>query len=274
MGQLKNRVAMITGAASGIGRATAILMASRGASVLVTDINMDSATGVVDEIRSSGGTASAAFCDIGDEGSIISAVAEAEKRFGKLDVLHNNAALLSAAAIAGDQEITDIPVDVWDDIMRVTVRGTMIATRHAIFAMRRAGRGSIINTSSIYGLKAANRLPAYSVSKAAVAMLTEVTATTYGRENIRCNAVAPSMIRTPTLNLHVADEIVAYNEDAALLPRLGTPEDIANVVAFLASDDASYVTGMVIPVDGGTLAHLPTYGDERRYLEKVRQSAK
>ncbi len=264
---LRNKIAMVTGAGSGIGRASAMTMAAKGASVMVTDIAIDRAEAVVAEIVAAGGIAAAGICDIADEHSIRAAIDATEARFGRLDILHNNAALLSDEAMLGDQDITSVPVSIWDDTMAVTVRGTMLCCRYAVFAMRRAGGGSIINTSSIYGIRAANRMPAYSVSKAAINMLTEVVATSYGREGIRCNAVAPSMMRTPTLDRLVPEEIVAYNADAALLPMMGTPQDVANVVAFLASDESSYMTGHVFPVDGGTIAHLPTFSEERRYLE-------
>ncbi|WP_419815699.1 SDR family NAD(P)-dependent oxidoreductase [Glacieibacterium sp.] len=266
MTTLANKVAMVTGAGSGIGRASAMTMAARGALVMVTDLDPARAAAVAAEIVEAGGSASCIVCDIGNDDSIRAAVEATETRFGRLNVLHNNAALLSDEAIRGDQEILDIPIAIWDRTMEVTVRGTMLACRYAVHAMRRAGGGSIINTSSIYGIRAANRMPAYSVSKAAVNMLTEVVAAAYGRDGIRCNAVAPSMMRTPTLDKYVPEAIVAYNEDAALVPRLGGPQDVANVVAFLASDESAYMTGHVFPVDGGTLSHLPTYGDERRYL--------
>jgi NAD(P)-dependent dehydrogenase (short-subunit alcohol dehydrogenase family) len=265
---LEGKVAMVTGAGSGIGRASAMTMARKGARVMVTDLNPDSAESVAAEIADAGDAASSAPCDIGDEASIVAAVAAAEAAFGRLDILHNNAAFLSDDALAGDVDILTIPLSIWDQTMEVTVRGTMLACRHAVLAMRRAGGGSIINTSSIYGIRAANRMPAYSVSKAGVNMLTELVAAAYGRERIRCNAVAPSMMRTPTLERLVADEIIAYNADAGLLPEMGTPQDVADLVAFLASDEAAFLTGHVFPVDGGTLAHLPTYGDERRYLAK------
>ncbi len=263
---LENKVAMVTGGGSGIGRASAMTMATKGAKLLVTDLNLESAEAVAAEIVAAGGTAEAAVCDIGEEDSIRDAIETAERRFGKLDVLHNNAAMLSDEALIGDQDILTVPVHVWDRIMEVTVRGTMLGCRHAVLAMRRAGGGSIINTSSINGIRAANRMPAYSVSKCAVNMLTEVVASMHGREGIRCNAVAPSMMRTATLERLVPKEIIDYNADAALLDRLGQPEDVAKVVAFLASDDAAYITGHVLPVDGGTMAHLPTYDAERRYL--------
>lgn len=273
MTQLTGKAAMVTAAGAGIGRAAAMTMAARGAEVMVTDIDIDRAQAVADEIVTAGGTAAATLCDIGEETSIRDAVAATEARFGKLDVLHNNAALLSDEALATDTDILGVPVHIWDRTMEVTVRGTMLACRYGVLAMRRAGGGSIINTGSIYGIRAANRMPAYSISKAAVHMLTEVVATAHGREGIRCNAVAPSMMRTPTLERLAPRAIIDYNEDAALLPRMGLPQDVANMVAFLASDDAAYLSGHVFPVDGGTMAHLPTYGDERRFLESQSQRA-
>ncbi|WP_439533142.1 SDR family NAD(P)-dependent oxidoreductase [Polymorphobacter sp.] len=269
MTTLANKVAMVTAGGAGIGRACSLTMAAKGARLVVTDLHIAAAETVAAEIIAAGGEAIAVRCDIGDETSISDAVAAAEAHFGRLDILHNNAAMLSDEALALDGDILSVPMDVWDRTMEVTVRGTLLGCRYGVLAMRRAGGGSIINTGSIYGLRAANRMPAYSVSKAAVHMLTEVVATAHGREGIRCNAVAPSMMRTPTLDRLVPRAIVDYNEDAALLPRMGVPQDVASMVAFLASDEASYLTGHVFPVDGGTMAHLPTYGDERRFLEGV-----
>ena len=119
----------------------------------------------------------------------------------------------------------------------------------------------------MYGISAFNRMPAYGISKAGINMLTEYVATAYGRQGIRCNAVAPSMIKTPLMMEFIPERLRQLNEDATLTPFLGEPEDIANIVAFLASDDARYLTGQVIRADGGTTAHLPTYSDARRFFE-------
>jgi NAD(P)-dependent dehydrogenase (short-subunit alcohol dehydrogenase family) len=264
-GRLADKSAMVTGGASGIGRACAMRMAQDGARVMIADINLDGAQAVVEEIAGAGGQAQAVRCDITQEDSIRDAVAATVAAFGRLDILHNNAAYTPVEALEADVDILTIPTGLWDTIMQGTLRGTMLGCRYGVIEMLKTGGGSIINTSSMYGMGAFNRQPAYGVSKAAINMLTEYVATAFGKRGVRCNAVAPSMIRTPLLDSFIPEEMVRFNEAAALTPFLGEPQDIAAIVAFLASDDARYLTGQVIRADGGTTAHLPTYSDARRY---------
>lgn len=265
--QLDGKAAMVTGSGSGIGRASALAMARRGASIMVADINMEAAEAVAEEVRQCGMKAETIHCDIGEEQSIQKAISATVKAFGKLDILHNNAAYTSQAALAADIDILSVPTDIWDRTMQVTLRGTMLCCRYGVKEMLKIGGGSIINTSSMYGVSAFNRMPAYGISKAGINMLTEYVATAYGRQGIRCNAVAPSMIKTPLMMEFIPEALRKLNEDATLTPFLGVPEDVADIVAFLASDDARYLTGQVIRADGGTTAHLPTYSDARRFFE-------
>jgi NAD(P)-dependent dehydrogenase (short-subunit alcohol dehydrogenase family) len=266
MNRLEGKIAMVTGAASGIGRASAIRLARDGAVVMVSDINLPAAEQVVAEIRGAGGRAEAIHCDITEEDSIRAAVEHTAARFGRLDVLHNNAAYVPLEALEADVDILTIPTAIWDSIMQGTLRGTMLGCRYGVTQMLKTGGGSIINTSSMYGVGAFNRQPAYGVSKAGINMLTEYVATAFGRRDIRCNAVAPSMIKTPLLMSFIPEALLKLNEDATLTPFLGEPEDIANVVAFLASDDARYITGQVIRADGGSTAHLATYAAARSFF--------
>lgn len=266
MSKLKDKVAMITGGASGIGRACAIRMAHDGAAVMIADINSAAADAVVKEIQAAGGTADAIECNIREEASIKAAVEGTAARFGKLDILHNNAAYVTNEVLEADVDILTIPTDIWDDVMQGTLRGTMLGCRYGVIEMLKTGGGSIINTSSMYGVGAFVRQPAYGVSKGAINMLTEYVATAYGRKGIRCNAVAPSMIKTPLLLNFVPAPLIKLNEDATLTPFLGEPEDIASVVAWLASEDARYITGQVIRADGGSTAHLATYADARKFF--------
>lgn len=269
MSRLDGKIAMVTGGASGIGRASAMRLAADGASVMIADINDDGAAKVVGEIVAAGGAAAAIHCDITEEESIRAAVAGTAEHFGGFHILHNNAAYTPLEALEADVDIVSIPTDLWDRIMQGTLRGTMLCCRYGVIEMRKRGGGSIINTSSMYGMSAFNRQPAYGVSKAAINMLTEYVATAFGRENIRCNAIAPSMIKTPLLMGFIPDALRELNEEATLTPFLGTPEDIASIVAFLASDDARYLTGQVIRADGGTTAHLPTYSAAKRYYDAL-----
>lgn len=267
MSDMAGRVALITGAASGIGLATAKTLATRGVRIMVSDINMDAAQAAVSELVGSGAEADCVHCNIGNEDEIRDAVAATVDRFGSIDIMHNNAALLSPESLVGDSEIAEIDSALWDKVMEVNVRGTMLGCKYAVRAMLEAGKGGVIvNTSSMYGMSAFNRMPAYSVSKAAINMITQHVATAYGRKNIRCNAVAPALIKTPASEAVIPKEVTQLHDDAAALPFSGTAQDMANVVVFLASDESRYITGEVLRVDGGTTSHLPTYSDARRYF--------
>lgn len=263
---LKDKVAVITGAGSGIGRATALTLAHNGARIVVADINDDSAAAVVAEIRAAGGVAESVHLDICSEEQIQACMEEAVRRFGRIDVLHNNAAYAPPDVLAEDTDILGISTDAWDRVMQGTLRGTMLCCRYGVIEMLKTGGGSIINTSSMYGIHAFNRMPAYGVSKAGINLLTEHVATVFGRRGIRCNAVAPSMIHTPMLANAIPAAFIEMNIDATLCGFLGTPQDVANVVAWLASDEARYITGQIIRADGGSTAHLPTYADARRFF--------
>ncbi len=269
MKELTGKVAVVTAGASGIGKATAQTLAARGASVLIADINMPGAEELAGEIQAAGGIAQAVMCDIGVEKDIERTVATAQSAFGGLDIMHNNAALLDPDVFAQDVDITTISTEAWDRTMMVTLRGTMLCCKYAVLAMRQSGGGSIINTSSMYGVSAFYRQTAYGVAKGAIITLTEYVATSFGRDNIRCNAIAPSMIRTPILTEIIPEALIKLNEDSTLTPFLGVPQDIANIVAFLASDDSRYLTGHLFRADGGTTSHLPTYADARRFYDGV-----
>jgi NAD(P)-dependent dehydrogenase (short-subunit alcohol dehydrogenase family) len=267
MRQLDGKVALITGAGSGIGRATALLMASQGASVMVTDIDGLSAERVAAEIaRTPDGSVMAVACDIGSEASIAGAIDAAVEGFGRLDVLFNNAALLRSEVVDQDIDILTISPQAWDEMMHVTLRGTMLGCRYGVRAMLPTGGGSIVNSSSTFSLLAHNANVAYGVAKAGINTLTAYVATAFGRQGIRCNAVAPSLIMTPLAHKYLPENVQKLHEDSSALGRLGDPEDVAAIVAFLASDQARFVTGQVIRADGGTLAHQPTYADWRRQV--------
>ena len=264
---LEGKVAIVTGGGSGIGRATAAIMARRGATVVIADINEQAASQAADEIAASGGRAEAGVLDICSEEQIRAAVEGAVARHGKLDIMHNNAAYAPPDVLAADTDILSIPTEVWDRVMLGTLRGTMLGCRYAVKAMMANGGGSIINTSSMYGMSAFYKMPAYSVSKAGINLLTQQVATSYGRQGVRCNAVAPSMIHTPMLAQAIPQAFIDMNIEATLTGFLGEPEDVGQAVAWLASDDARYITGQIICVDGGSTAHLATYADARRFFD-------
>lgn len=269
MRNLENKVAIVTAAASGIGAATSRELARRGAKVVVSDINEESAQRVIAGILEEGGEASFRYCDIASEEDIVGLIQDTVQEHGKLDVMHNNAALLDPKVFEEDVDLLTISTQSWDKTMQVTLRGTMLCVKYAVNEMIKTGGGSIINTSSMYGVSAFYRQTAYGVSKAAINMLTQYAATSFGHRNIRVNAVAPSMVRTAILKEIIPEELIELNRASLLLPELGQPEDIARIVAFLASDDSGYLTGQVLHADGGTTAHLPTYADARRFYDGV-----
>jgi NAD(P)-dependent dehydrogenase (short-subunit alcohol dehydrogenase family) len=258
MGRLIDRVAIVTGAGTGIGEMCAKTLAEEGAKVIVADLDFDGATRVSSEIAASGGEATAVLVDISDEASIIALYATVRELWGPADVLVNNAAATSGEQIFRDVGIAEMDAAIWDRAFAVNARGTMLMIKHAIPGMLDVGSGSIINMSSGASLMGDYYPPAYGSSKAAVNMLTQYVATQYGKQNIRCNAVAPGLILTPTAeaNRSSLDQFKLY-EDNALTPYLGKPEDIAATVLFLASSASRFITAQVIRVDGGYTSHMP-----------------
>jgi NAD(P)-dependent dehydrogenase (short-subunit alcohol dehydrogenase family) len=259
--RLSGRVALVTGAV-GIGAATAHRLAAEGARLIVADIDVQAGETLAAAI---GGEAVYHPLDLADEASIAALFAMVGKRFGRLDVLHNNAAATSLAQMTRDMAIVEMDTEVWDAAFRVNTRGTMLMIKHAVPLMLRHGGGSIVNTSSGAALRGDLYAPAYAASKAAVNCLTMYVATQYGKQGIRCNVVSPGLIVTPTATGNSSQEQLDRIERHKLTPYLGAPDDIAAAVAYLASDDARFVTGQVIVVDGGITSHMPyfaeTYGN-------------
>jgi NAD(P)-dependent dehydrogenase (short-subunit alcohol dehydrogenase family) len=260
-GRLAGKVAIVTGAASGIGRATALLMAREGASVVVADLNGDGAAAVVKEIEAAGGRAVGHSVDVAEEASVVAMIEAATKHFGGLDILHNNAAASDPALMSRDGDIADLDLAVFDRTLAVNLRGPMLGCKHAIPRMLARGGGAIVNTSSAAALVGDPVRTAYGASKAGLDSLTRYVATQYGKRGIRCNSIAPGVIATPALAANVPPEMIAIYERSHLTPRLGRPEDIAAAVVFLVSDDAAFITGQTISVDGGLLAHHPAFGE-------------
>ena len=258
---LSGKVAIVTGAASGIGRATVIALAKAGASVVVSDLNGDGANVVAEEIKAAGGKAIGVRTDVGSEADIIAMVEAAVSAFGGIDILHNNAAASGPDFILKDIDILSMDTALWDKTMEVNLRGPMLACKYAIPHMLKRGGGAIINTSSISGMAGDLGRAAYGVSKGGLNALTQYVATIHGKQNIRCNAVAPGIMDTPPLRRNLTKEQIAIYERSALAPRLGTPEDVAATVVFLASPGGSFITGQIIAVDGGLLAHHPAYSE-------------
>ncbi|MBB5465126.1 NAD(P)-dependent dehydrogenase (short-subunit alcohol dehydrogenase family) [Paraburkholderia sp. CI2] len=263
MQRVKQKIAIVTGAASGIGAACAARLAQEGALIVVADLNLEGAQEQVRRINEAGGHAVPAQVDIGDESSIDALFELTLKTWGGLDILHNNAAATSLSSTA-DAAVEALDVGVWDDTMRINLRGTMLASRCALPLMRARGGGSIINTSSGAAQAGALGYSAYGVCKAGIEALTRYVAAQHGKEGIRCNAIAPGLIVTPVTQAYYAGETGEMMLSHHLTPRLGQPEDIAHAVVYLASDEAAFVTGQVFNVDGGLLSHQPYYADEIR----------
>ena len=258
MQRLAGKVAVITGGAGRIGAATARRLAAEGARVAIADLNVDAAQRVAAEI---GDAALALQFDAGDVDSIGRMIADAARHFGRIDVLHNNAALLDLGFMARDLTAEVIDVEVWDRTMEVNVRGYMVACKHAIPYMRKAGGGSIINTASNAAVGGDTSRIAYGTSKGAIMVMTRYIATQHGRDNIRCNTILPGLILDPELEAKLP-EMAASTLRHILLGRNGRPEDVAGLAAFFASDDSAFVTGQAMSCDGGMLAHQPFWADE------------
>jgi NAD(P)-dependent dehydrogenase (short-subunit alcohol dehydrogenase family) len=266
MAALDGKIAIITGAGSGMGRATALLMASRGAAIMVNDIVAERADETVALIRAAGGTAAAHVADITVEAETAALVQATVERLGGVDILHNNAADLGPNSYGRDSviQLHEMDVALWDSMMAINLRAPMLCCKYAIPAMIARGGGSIINVSSNAGLHGQDTTFAYGVSKAGVNMLTQYVATAYGKQGVRCNSVAPGLVMTEGARRQAPQALLDILNAHILTPYAGEPEDIARVVAFLASDEARYITGQVIPVDGGLTAHAPYIPDLRR----------
>ena len=250
MGRLNNKVAVITGAASGMGRASAIRLAGEGARVVVADLNSQGGELVVSEIAASGGEAVFQRTDVTREADIEAMIDRAVRQFGRLDITYNNAGVLGALGY-----IEDIKAEDWDRTLAVLARSVFFGIKHSAKPMRKSGGGSIISTSSLAGLHGVPGLPAYTAAKFAVVGLTQTAACELGKDNIRVNCICPGGIDTPL----VAKTISPDAGRGMPLGRLGKPEDIADMVLFLASDDSRWITGTAMVVDGGSNVAMPRF---------------
>jgi NAD(P)-dependent dehydrogenase (short-subunit alcohol dehydrogenase family) len=255
-GRVEGKVALVTGSASGIGRVTVETLAREGARVVLVDLDLEGARAVADGIVAAGGEALAVRADVSVEAEIRAAITAAMDRFGALHVLHNNAAITSPEHQRRDGNLLDLDVEIWDKTMAVDLRGAMLGCKHAVPRMIESGGGSIINTTSNSALAGDLSLNAYSAAKAGLNALSLSVATAFGKDGIRCNAVSPAHIASPSLARVVPPEVQALLLAECLTPRLGTPQDVANLVLFLASDESAFITGQILRVDGGALSHL------------------
>jgi NAD(P)-dependent dehydrogenase (short-subunit alcohol dehydrogenase family) len=255
--RFSGKSAVVTGGASGIGAAVVRRLASEGATVVIADIDEPGARRHAD---ATDGDVRVAAVDIASEASVAALAARLADELGVVDAVVNCAAITDPGHQARDGALGDLALDVWERTLLVDLTGTMLVCRELLPLMTRGG--SIVVVTSNSGLAGDTSLTAYAAAKAALHQLSRSIATAYGKRNIRCNAVAPAHIASPSLAANVPAEVVSMLERNCLLPRLGRVEDVAGVVAFLASDDSSFVTGDTWRVDGGALAHLPTFADE------------
>jgi NAD(P)-dependent dehydrogenase (short-subunit alcohol dehydrogenase family) len=248
--RLEGKVAIISGGARGMGAVEARLFAKEGAKVVIADILEDEGRKLAADIEAAGGKALFVRLDVTRESDWQDAVATAVRRFGKLDVLVNN------AGISGRGKVEDTTVEDWDKVMEVNAKGVFLGTKAAIPAMRQAGGGSIINISSQLGLVGTDHSsPQYQASKGAVRLLTKATAIQYAKEGIRVNSVHPGPIVTPMTETARADP-ERYQMMLSRIPmgRYGQPEEVAYGVLYLASDESAYMTGSELVIDGGWTA--------------------
>jgi NAD(P)-dependent dehydrogenase (short-subunit alcohol dehydrogenase family) len=254
MGRVENKVAVVTGGALGIGRAACLLLAKEGAKVAVTDVLEEESAEVVREIEAEGGTAKFWRLDVAIEADVKKVFADIQKTFGDITVLVNNAGI--SGANKPTHEITEAE---WDRVMAVNVKGPFFCTKHAVPQMKKAGKGSIVNLSSIYGLISSMDVPPYHASKGALRLMTKTDALFYAHDNIRVNSVHPGFIWTPMVENHLktlGDVEAGRQAIAGLHPigRMGEPDDIAYAILYLASDESKFVTGSELVVDGGYTA--------------------
>ncbi|HKW88628.1 MAG TPA: SDR family NAD(P)-dependent oxidoreductase [Candidatus Acidoferrales bacterium] len=254
MQRLSGKVAFVTGGGTGIGRACAILFAAEGAKVAVAARRKEKLDAVAKQINAGGGEAIALPCDVTDRRSVESALRTAEERFGRLDVVVNNAGVVHVGTA---EETSD---ENWESTVAANLTGTFYVSRAALPALRRAGGGSIVNVGSYLGLVALNRRAAYCAAKGGVSMLTKAMALDHAPEKIRVNCICPAIVETEMAKESIsrAPDPVAYRKARkAQIPlgRMGQPEDIAQLALFLASDESAWITGTTFPIDGGVTAY-------------------
>lgn len=252
MKKLENKVAIVTGAASGMGKAMALLFAREGAKVIVTDLNAADAEEVADLIRHNGGHALGLKCDVSDEEQVKRMVQAAIHEFGRVDILVNNAGIMDDFT-----PLDKVSDKLWEKVMAVNVNGPFYASRLAITQMLEQGKGIIINIASVGGVAGSRAGLAYTTSKHALIGMSKNIGFMYAKKGIRCNVIAPGGVNTNIMkDAHPDPEGAALcSSGAGSMPRMGESEEIAKIALFLASEDSSFINGEVIVADGGWLAY-------------------
>lgn len=255
---LSGKVAIVTGGASGIGAAACRRFVESGTKVVIGDIDGDRAAQLASEL---GSAALAVRFDAGDVASVEALVDTGARHFGGINFLYNNAAIMSPEVLRLDTDPVNIPFEIWDRTMAVNARGYLAGCKYAIPHILAAGGGAIVMTSSGSGVLGDLSNIAYGASKAVIVNMARYVATIYGKQNIRCNSVSPGLIRTEGGKKNVHGEVLEVMKRNTLTPRLGKPEDVGAMVAYLCSDDGQFITGQDIFVDGGMACHMPYYSD-------------
>lgn len=254
MNRVKDKVALVTGGALGIGRATCMLLAREGAKVAVTDILQDEGKKLVQKIVEDEGEAEYWQLDVSQESQVKQVFTEVSRKWGKINVLVNNAGISGV-----DKPTHEIAAEEWNKLMAINVNGVFFCTKHAVPIMMNNGGGSIINLSSIYGIVSATDIPAYHASKGAVRLMTKTDALLYAKNNIRVNSVHPGFIWTPLVEDYLKQQGDVESGRKKLdslhpIGHVGEPEDIAYGILYLASDESKFMTGSELVIDGGYTA--------------------
>ncbi len=256
--RVKDRVAIVTGAAMGIGKGIATVLSREGAKVTVADVNAEEGQRTTDALRSGGGDALFVRTDVADEGQVQAMVRQTVERFGSLSILVNN------AAVGVYTPVHETTLESWERCLRVNLTGTFLCSKYALPHLRAAGRGAIVNIASVHAYQNVGGTAPYAASKGGVAALTRVMAIDYAREGIRVNAICPGWVYTPLIEriFRESGDFEGMKRTVTqrqLLGRLGTPEDIGNAVLYLVSDESTFVTGTSLFVDSGLTALLESW---------------
>lgn len=261
MHDMTGSVAIVTGGANGMGERVAITLAQRGATVVIVDKDAERSAKVESEIIAVGGSARAIIADAADESQVREVVDHVITDYGRIDFLDNNAAALELTA--DDPDVVSLEPATFTKTLQANLVGPFLCCKYIIPHMIEAGGGSIVNMASVSGILGETSLTAYGISKAGLIHLTKSVATQYGKQNVRCNAVAPALVMTRNTAEWMPGEYKDIYLRNSMTPYVGEPQDVANVVAFLASPESRYMTGHVIPVDGGLAAASPIAADRR-----------
>lgn len=258
--KLRGKVAIITGAASGLGRAAALLFAAEAARVVIADVDEERGREVESRILDDGGDALFVRTDVAESAQVQALVRAAVDRYGKLTTLYNNAAPVTLVNTE-DRSVTDLPEEVFDRMVAVILRGTFLCSKYGIPELIKAGGGSVINTSTVDAVVGQGGYDAYAAAKGGVLSLTRSMAVAYAPYRVRVNAILPGFVRTPATEPWLAGEASRRAIESLHLTRIGEPEDIARFALYLASDDSEYVTGGCYAIDGGFTAFKTTVTD-------------